>query len=387
MDRPQSLNLANWRQSPQSAWAFHHVGEVIPAQTISRGDEVSPLEAAPSDVVANAPVAGPDGASWSCDEWLQASTTDALLVAHKGRLVHEWYANDDIASHAHIVFSVSKSITATLAGIFIEQGVLDVTKKLEEYIPELKGSGYQGATLQNQLDMAISIDFEEDYEATGGRFIEYRASTGWHPCEVSEIDTNLHDFLVSLPPGDVAHGYACDYKSPNSDLLGWVIERATGEILATLFSRYLWQPMGAEGDALITVDRKGAPRSAGGFCALPRDLLRFGEMVRQKGFYNNQQVVPESWIAECCEGGDPELWARNEYSLRFPEGNYHNKWYQARNGSKAVVAIGIHSQWIYIDPVAEVSIVKLSAQHSPLHDALGTANLQHFAAICDRLNV
>ena len=382
MDRPQQLNLSNWRQSPQSRWAFHHVREIVPSEPIYRGGRATRFESAPVSAITEVKFPGLDDATWNLQQWHDETCTDALLVAHQGRLVHEWYAHGQIEKNPHIVFSVSKSITPTLAGVLVEQGLIDPSRPVVEYIPELAGSGFEGASLQQVLDMQVSIDFEEDYLATSGVFVDYRTATAWHPCAPDEIDNNLHDFLASLKPGGGAHGEKFQYRSPNSDLLGWVLERASGKRLAQLLSEYLWQPMGAEKNGYITVDRKGAPRSAGGICVLPRDLLRFGEMVRLQGYANEQQVIPAAWIEDCSDGGSLEAWKRGESAKEFPAGQYRNKWYQTGDDHRVMLAIGIHSQWIYIDRVSEVTIVKLSAQAMPLRIDLDSINLGAFASIC-----
>jgi hypothetical protein len=384
IERPASLNLANWRQPPHGRWAFHHVREVIPSEPIYRGGQSAAL---PNDpvVLDGITVSGPNGETWSMEQWREASSTDAVLVAHQGRLVHEWYADEAIEDHPHIVFSVSKSITATLAGVLVERGLLDPENPVVDYIPELAGSGYSDATLQQVLDMTVRIDFDEDYLTTTGKYIEYRKATAWHPCEVDAIDDNLHDFLCSIERAEGNHGEVWQYKSPNSDLLGWVLERAGGERLAGMLSRYLWQPMGAEKNAYVTVDRKGAARTAGGICAVPRDLLRFGELVRNRGEARGRQVIPASWIDDCSQGGSREAWQRGESAKEFADGRYRNKWYQTGNAHQAMLAIGIHSQWIYVDPVAEVTIVKLSSQDLPLRPELDSVNLQMFENIAGRL--
>ncbi len=385
LTRSPQLNLSNWRKPPFNRWAFHHVREIIPSQSIDRGENASELPGLIDAGISQMTFAGPDHSDWSLAQWLSASSTDALLVAQGGNLVHEWYADEGVETNPHIVFSVSKSITATLAGVLVEQGLIDPGVALTDIIPQLTGSGFSGASLQQLLDMVVDIDFEEDYEATSGKFVEYRTATAWHPCGVDEIDVSLHDFLCLLKPGKGEHGRVFDYRSPNSDLLGWVLEKAAGKNLASLLSTCLWQPMGAEADAYITVDRKGAARSAGGICVRPRDLLRFGEMMRNRGFANGRQVVPESWVADCSEGGDQAVWLRSPSSEKFPGGKYRNQWYQSGNRHRAMLAIGIHSQWIYIDPIAEVTIVKLSAQADPLNLPLGSVNLQVFEDICNAL--
>lgn len=385
LNRPDTLNLSNWRQPHNNRWAFHHVREIVPSEDIPCGPGVSIFDKSIVDGVSEVSVPGPAGEDWSLQEWLEVSNSDALLVAHKGKIVHEWYVDPVIETSPHIVFSVSKSITATLAGVLIEQGLLDPAKPLLEYIPELADSGYRDASLQQLLDMVVNIDFNEDYLATSGKFVEYRTATAWHPCGVDSIDQNLHDFLCSLERADGKHGEVWRYKSPNSDLLGWVLERAGGDRLASLMSRYLWQPMGAEAGAYITVDRKGAARTAGGICVLPRDLLRFGELVRNRGYANGQQVIPERWIKDCSDGGSREAWERGESAKEFPAGSYRNKWYQTGNQHRAMLAIGIHSQWIYINPVTEVSIIKLSSQDEPLRLDLDNTNMQAFTNISDVL--
>jgi CubicO group peptidase (beta-lactamase class C family) len=385
LTRPEELNLSNWRRPPNNRWAFHHVREIVPTEDIPRGASVSQFDKSVVAAVAGVSVPGPGGEDWSLQDWLEVSNSDALLVAHKGKIVHEWYVDAAIEINPHIVFSVSKSITAILAGVLVEQGLLDPAKPLLEYIPELVDSGYRDASLQQLLDMVVNIDFNEDYLATSGKFVEYRTATAWHPCGVDSIDQNLHDFLCSLGRAEGDHGQVWRYKSPNSDLLGWVLERASGNRLASLMSRYLWQPMGAEADAYITVDRKGAARTAGGICVLPRDLLRFGELVRNRGYANGQQVIPERWIKDCSDGGSLDAWERGESAKEFPAGSYRNKWYQTGNQHRAMLAIGIHSQWIYINPVTEISIVKLSSQDEPLRLDLDNTNMQAFTNISDVL--
>ena len=385
MVRPQQLNLSNWRQPPQNRWAFHHVREVLPSASIDQGGDASSLEPAPTAVIDDLTFTGLDEATWNLDRWHAETDADALLVAHRGRLVHEWYAHDAIAINPHIVFSVSKSITAALAGVLQGQGLIDPARGVIEYIPELAGSAFADASLQQVLDIQVSMEFEEDYFATSGTFIDYRAATGWHSCALDEIDCHLHAFLCDLKPGSGVHGTQFQYRSPNSDLLGWVLERAGGQPLAQLLSEYLWQPMGAEHDGYITLDRKGAPRAAGGICVLPRDLLRFGEMVRQHGKVNGCAVIPAGWVEDCARGGSLEAWQRDDSIRDFPEGHYRNCWYQTGDAHRVMLAIGIHGQWVYIDPVAEVTIVKLSSQAEPVRLDLDSINLQAFARLCAAL--
>ena len=380
-ERPQTLNLANWRQPPHGRWAVHHVREIVPSEAIARGNATSPLARAPSDALDAFETPGPGGVGFSLAQWLEISNTDALLVAHRGKLVHEWYADAAIATHPHIVFSVSKSITGTLTGVLVEQGLLEPARPVVDYIPELADSAYRDASVQHVLDMAVRVEFEEDYTATAGPFVEYRTATAWHPCPVDAIDRGLHDFLRSLARADGEHGEVWQYRSPNSDLLGWLLERAGGERAANLLSRHLWQPLGAEAGAYVTVDRKGAARTAGGICIVPRDLLRFAELVRNGGAVAGRQVIPAAWVDDCRTGGSHDAWRRGQSAKEFPHGSYRNQWYSSGDEHGSMLAIGIHSQWIYIDPIAEVTVVKLSSQEEPLRLDLDSVNLRAFAKI------
>jgi CubicO group peptidase (beta-lactamase class C family) len=115
---------------------------------------------------------------------------------------------------------------------------------------------------------------------------------------------------------------------------------------------------------------------------LPRDLLRFGELVRLNGYANDRQVIPAAWIEDCSSGGSHEAWERGESAKEFLHGQYRNKWYQTGDAHRTLLAIGIHSQYIYIDRAAEVTIVKLSSQALPLRLDLDAINLQAFANLC-----
>jgi len=381
--RLPAMNLSNWRNSPYSQWSFHHVREVIPTESIPARKGATSNWQTDERPLESLGFEGGAGETWSLQQLFQATSTDALLVAHQGKLVYEWYSHKDIEHLPHIVFSVSKSITASLAGVLVGQGLLDPAAQVTDYLPELGDSAYSDCSVQQVLDMTVSLDFEELYDAKEGKFVEYRISTGWHPADPDQADFCLHDFLTSLKPGSGPHGRVFEYKSPNSDLLGWILESIAQERLADLFSKQLWQPMGAEADAYITVDRKGAPRTAGGYCAIPRDLLRLGELMRNSGRAGDRQVIPPDWVQQCREGGDHEIWRRGgSITEKFSHGSYRNKWYQTGNSHGAFCAIGIHSQWIYIDPLAEVVIVKLSSQGDPLNAELAAANLRAFEAIC-----
>ncbi|MFT5810369.1 MAG: CubicO group peptidase (beta-lactamase class C family) [Rubritalea sp.] len=391
MKRPNQLSLANWRQSPISDWSFQHIRELLPTENILAGRLSTALLLKSNPLINSIQFEGPestltpDKAPWTLPQLCEASNGMALLISQHGKLVHEWYAHDSVAHNPHILFSISKSIIGTLTGVFVENGQLDVTKKVASYLPEVKQSGFAECTIQQLLDMTTSLDFEDFTATPSSKVTEYWASTGWNPINNNQPSSGLHDFLLSMDRGANPHGVQYEYQSPNTDLLGWVLEHISGQTIASLLSNLIWQPLQAEMDAYISIDKKGAARSAGGICTLPRDLLRFGEMILNRGRVGNNQIIPQDWIKDCFSGGDKAPWQNGDSSERFPNGGYRNCWYQTGNQNAALAAIGLHGQWLYLDPIANVAIVKNSAQVDPLNDCYGPIHIAAFEAICNQL--
>jgi CubicO group peptidase (beta-lactamase class C family) len=306
-------------------------------------------------------------------------------VLQGGSCVVERYDHGLRPEMPHIIFSVSKSVTGTLAGIIVGDGRLDPDAPVTRYIPEVAGSAYGDCLVRHVLDMTVSTSFVEDYLDPSGDFARYRVATGWNP--VTGEPADLRSFLTTLGRGAEPHGAMFHYVSPNSDLLGWILERATGTPYAVLLSEELWQPMGASDDAYITVDRLGAPRTAGGLCVTLRDLARVGELMRRRGAAAGRQLVPESWIDDILTNGDEAAWRRGRAAGSIlPGGRYRSQWYSVGDDHGAFCAIGIHGQWIYVDPATGIVIAKLSSQPLPVDEAMEELQLAGFAAIARGLD-
>jgi CubicO group peptidase (beta-lactamase class C family) len=347
------VTLANWRTAPFNRWAFHHVRELVPSAEIALAVIPTPWQEARQEL----PVGD-----------LTATDTDGLVILHRGRLVHESYANGLTAATPHILMSVSKSLLGLLAGVVVGRGQLDPARPVTEIIPEVAGTAYRGATIRHLLDMQVGVAFDENYLATSGPIIEYRKATGWNPVVPGEAPSDLRSFYRHLGATDGAHGSRFHYVSPNTDLLGWVLERATGVRYADLMSELIWRPMGAEHAAYITVDRLGAPRCAGGMCVTVRDLARVGQLVANGGRLNGVEVVPKAWIDDIFTAGDPEAWKQGPFVPYFPglPIHYRTKCYVVRGSAPLFFGFGIHGQHLFVDPVAEIVIAKVSSQAAPL---------------------
>ena len=294
---PGAATLANWRLEPFSTQAFHNVDELIAVSPIPAAGDAWPLAADPQPIDRIA-FEDHEGRERLVGEVLESTFTRGLVVLRAGRIVAERYARGYDGTRPHILFSVSKSITGALAGVLVDRGVLDPSNGVTAYIPELAASAYGDCTVRDVLDMTVSASFSEVYDDLTGDYGRYRRATGWNPPLPGEDPGTLHGFLGTVPRGPGRHGEAFSYLSPNSDLLGWVIERAAGQRFSALLSESLWAPMGAEAPAYITVDCGGTARSAGGLCLLPRDLARFGELMRLNGAARGRQVLPACWVAD-----------------------------------------------------------------------------------------
>ncbi|MEP5154828.1 serine hydrolase domain-containing protein, partial [Planktotalea sp.] len=205
--------------------------------------------------------------------------------------------------------------------------------------------------------------FTEDYLDDADGYARYRRATAWNPPIADDIDAHLMSFLRSIQKGEPAHGTVHAYRSPNTDLAGVVLERAAGTRLNQLLSDLLWKPAGTRSDAMMSVDRLGVARAAGGMSTTARDLARIGELVRM----NTGAVVPKSWIEDLWTGGNHDIWKASDQGDIFPKGRYRSYWYSTGEGELA--AIGIHGQWMWIDPENEVVIVKQSSDPLPTDES------------------
>jgi CubicO group peptidase (beta-lactamase class C family) len=370
----------NWRKFPYSKWSFRNVRQVLPTADIRRGSASSPLPTAFRDLGALAFSYG-DGRPTTLAQTLKETYADGLLVLHRGEIVTEWYGEGMTPHTPHLVCSVSKSICGTLGGVLVERGLIDPDKPVTHYVPEVVASVYGGCTVRDLLDMTVAIKFDEDYDDPEGDVVKYRLCNGWDVLPNGTAQGDQRSFLATLRPNGGAHGKVFHYVSTNTDMLGWVYEKACGKPYAQILSDYVWAPMGAADDAYITLDTHGASRSAGGICATVRDLARFGEMIRLRGIANGKQVVPGAWVDDIHANGNMQAWKDGDLAFVFPNGRYRACWYTIDPARNDLAAVGIHGQWIHVDPSTDTVIVKVAAQPNPMDIAIDHRWLAAFRAI------
>jgi CubicO group peptidase (beta-lactamase class C family) len=370
--------LGNWQEPPYNRWSFSHLRELVPTQRISRGwGSVSPL-AINHRPLSDVPVQLVNGNAGDVEEVIKSTYTDAAVVLHRGEIVFERYLGETKLDTPHLVMSISKSIVGCVVANLAARGELDPTRLVTDFVPDLKGTGYDGATVRHLLDMRSGVKFSEDYTdpSAGVRVIEQ--AMGLRPMSHDEeVRHGMYAYLTTLKERD-EHGGVFNYRSCETDVLGWVCERAAATRMADLISELLWSPLGARFDAEISCDYIGTAIHDGGICATAQDVARFGAMLLAGGYANGNQVVPAPWIERSWQV-DPDIrgaFRSSESEPYLPGGWYRNQfWFVPRDHGDVLLCLGINGQMVYVNRGTHTVGVKLSswpAAQSPgmLHDTL-----------------
>jgi len=368
------VTLENWQQPPYNRWAFQHVRELIPTARISRGDGPAwelPRAEKDLDSIRFAACAS----TLTISEWLDQTYTDGFLVIHQGRIVAERYFNGLRPDTPHLLMSVSKSVTGLVAGALVGQGALDVTTPVEKIVSELAGTSFEGATVQHLLDMRAGTRFYEDGDDPRAEIAVSDRVYRWRPDDGQPRPADAIEYFFTLT-NDSPHGGSFRYRSILTDVLAWVLEKAGQARFNDLVARELWQPMGAERDAEVTVDGHGNALADGGISATLRDAGRVGLLALRRGRAREEQVVPEAWLDDTVNGAPdgPRAFTAGDGGNGYPPGaHYHNCWWVTDPGLPMFNAAGIHGQSIFVHVPSQTVVVKLSswpdAQNTPMRRA------------------
>jgi CubicO group peptidase (beta-lactamase class C family) len=374
------VTALNWQDPPANRWAFWHVGEILPTYPVSRGDgPPRPLTSSPApaaDLLA-VPVTRSDRSPATVGDVLEDTYTDAYLVLQDGELVTEWYNALGAPDRPHALMSVSKSVVGCVAAVLIDRGQLDPDREVTDYVPELAGSGYAGALVRHVYDMRSGVRFLEEYanpqsdirrldEWVGWEWARERARE-WAAQPGQGEPRGLYRFLATLR-AEAPHGERFLYRSAESDVLGWVCERAAGQPMATLISELIWAPMGAEYDALMLHDGLGTAVHDGGLCATARDVARFGQLLLDGGLIpdnagGTRRVVPPQWLrrAWAVDADARSVFAASPAEWAFPGGWYrHQFWFRPGDYGDVLLCLGIHGQMLHVSRRTNTVCVKFS---------------------------
>jgi CubicO group peptidase (beta-lactamase class C family) len=381
----------NYFSFPKLRWSVCHLREFLPTEEISRGadapvalDYLPPAEFADErqaiDALTFKPMNSVEEMSW--EESLYANYTDGILIFHQGRVVYERYFGCLNEDGKHAAMSMTKSVTGLLAEIMVSEGTLDDTALVRDIIPEIGESAFATATVRQVMDMTTGVRYSEDYSDPNADIWLYSAAASPLPKpKDSEGPDGYWEYLQQVQP-EGQHGDQFHYKTINSDMLGWIISRVSGKSVTELASERLWRRMGAEQDAYQTVDGKGVPFAGGGLTAGLRDLGRLGLLMLNEGVINGERLFPAEVVRNIREGGDPSKFAGFP---TLPDGSYTSQWWVFHNSHGAFAARGVHGQTIYIDPTAQMVLVRFASFPRAQNGFIDPTSLPAYQAVAEYL--
>lgn len=385
-DRVVTFDDGSYLRFPQLRWALSHWRELRPTAPIYRGTgKVGTLPRAERndiDAVSFTPMGGGPRMTWA--ESLAANYTDGIVVLHRGRIIYEKYFGALTAQGQHIAHSVTKSFFGTLAAMLVHEGKLDETALVSTYIPELTNSAFGDATVRQLLDMTTAIRFSEKYTDPDAEIWDFARSAGMAPLPPGyQGPRSMYEYLPTVRKNG-EHGAGFTYRSANAEVTTWLVCRVTGKSAQQVLQERIWEKLGAEQDAYIQVDSHGSAIGAGGLNTGLRDLARFGEMMRNNGFWNGQQIVPAAVVADIRRGASPEKFRNGGYTT-LPGWSYHDQWWIAHDEHGVFEARGVYGQAIYIDPKAEMVIARFGSAPWASNIYLDPKSLPAFRALAEHL--
>ena len=381
--RPEGLTKTNWLRPPYKYWAIKNVDKLFPIGTIAKGTTISKLEKE-STSLTDLKIEQFDGKVYGFEEHLDSNRTDGFLVLNKGKIIYEKYFGNMTETSPHNWFSVSKSLTGLTAAILAAEGTIDLQKPTLEYIPELKGSAWDGTIVQQLMNMEVNIHFDEAYN--NPKSDAYKFAKVSHFVEIpgppSKFATVL-DYFKSVKKGE-NHEELFHYVSLNTEVLGMIISKVTGKKPSEVMSEKVWSKMGAEQDGFIMKNPNGYELVSAAINSTLRDAGRLGQLMLNDGHFNGQQIFPKSIAQTIKKGGSVEKFAQSKRGKVFKNFHYTNQWWHTDKA--AFFAKGLFGQWIYVDPSTETVIVKFTTADVPTsteYDWMNNMNLME--AIVERL--
>lgn len=371
---------------PALRWSVVHMREMLPTQNVSRGLTAShPLRYQLDKNIDNVtflPSNSKNKMTWEAS--LDANYTDGIIILHQGKVVYERYFGALTEDNVHAVMSLTKSFTGTLASILVAEGTLDETKFAVDYVPELKNSAFADATVRQIMDMTTALKYSENYADPNADIWQFSAAGNPLPRPADyKGPVGYYQYLETVQKQG-SHGEVFGYKTVNSDALGWIISRASGKSVTELLAEKIWTKLGMEQAAYYQIDALGTPFAGGGLNAGLRDLARFAEMIRNDGLWHGRQIIPKAAVTDIKKGGDKTAFAKSDLP-NLKGWSYRNMWWITENKNAAFTARGVHGQTIYIDPTAEMVIVRLASHPIAGNAANDPTSLPAYQAVADYL--
>jgi hypothetical protein len=346
-DVPVAVQILRWEmlESAVNSLTFRTMDVLFDTRTVPRGGPVWTLPRTDQSLDFTYQW---EGETLSVEDFLERTYTNAMLVIKDGRIVSEIYRNNSNADTRFIGWSMTKSITSVLIGCALADGSIDsLDTAISDYLPELNGGGYDGVSIRHVMQMRSGVDYPERYD-----FANPGTAASNHIAALVRNTARFADVARTLArvrePGELFQ-----YKTIDTAILGWLIERATGGSVAAYTASCLWEPLGAESDGYYIMDGPpgiGREFSGAGFNATLRDFARFGQMMLDGGVADGRRIVSDEWVRQSTQpSGQPE----------GQPGGYGLQWWMM-GAEGAYAAIGLQGQFIYVDPASRTVVVKLS---------------------------
>ena len=377
---------SNFFSFPKLRWTVCHIRELMPTTEVSRGiGSPSKLSYALDkniDALTFIPTGSNRLMTWQ--ESLDTNYTDGIMILHHGKVVYERQNGclNELGKHA--AMSMTKSMTGLLAEILVTEGKLDDKALVASIIPELANSGFGDATVRQVMDMTTALDYSEDYADPNADIWQYSEAASPLPKPKDYSGPNGYFEYLETVKKKGEHGDAFNYQTINSDALGWIISRTTGKAVNDLLSERIWQRIGAEQDAYMTVDAKGTPFAGGGISAGLHDMARIGNLMLNKGEINGERLFPAAVVEHIESGGDKNAFAKAGYK-QLTNGSYKSMWWLFNNPTPVYAARGVHGQTIYVDPAADMVIVRFASYPVASNSQIDPTSLPAYKAVANYL--
>jgi CubicO group peptidase (beta-lactamase class C family) len=368
-ETPPLSDLIWTRGYTDPAWirTFTTAGrELSPSRRVWRGQEPPrDLPENPADLDA-IDLASTGAGTFKLPDLFAAAQTDAFLVMHRGSVVHESYLHPADAHTPHFNASAAKSYLGLVAATLAHQGLLDRTATTSSYVPELAGTAFGEARIDDLLHMGTRMSYAGRHYDKAIEAQRYAAvlAPQLRPFGYTGPTSVREHLLTARATG--APGTEFRYENGNVEALAEVLRRVTGLSTSALLSEILWSKLGAAEDAYYILDPEGVEAACGGFSATARDVARIGELLRCGGAVGERQVIPEQ-VAMTITSGVPDGYPSR---VRFPAApadspatlSYHDLWWVLNDPYDSYMASGIHGQRLFVSPRLELVVVHFGSQ-------------------------
>ncbi|HDR4421745.1 TPA: beta-lactamase family protein [Bacillus cereus] len=360
-----NVTKKNWLDDPYLRWSYTHMKEFTLINEVKNNpDQVSHFSTA-SQNLDDFAVARRFGTT-PLKKLLDDNKTDAFVVVHNGKLVYERYFNGYKESEPHGMASLAKVFTGVIIQALAEENRIDLEKTADTYIKELKNTPFGTATLQQLLDMQVSVQYPthgyEHPELENQDAQLYLASNILPRGKNYDGPMKIYDMLREAEE-TASPGSEFSYDNGSAETLAWVIRTITGKSLAENVSERIWSQIGMEENAYYVTDETKIEQASAGLNATARDMARFGQLLLNNGEYNGKQILPSSITKDIKNVQKGELAIGLGASI-----SYHNQWWIPHNEQGAFEVIGSYGQSLYIDPKANMVIVHFSSNATPSNE-------------------